>query len=86
MMEAVRLVRENGYSVAAAAKASGIPRMTLSNRLQKKDPMEDPKLGRPQELDKETEEAIVKCLTSSVVWLFFKTFAAHKGSACASPI
>jgi len=23
---------------------------------------------------------------SSVVWLFFKTFAAHKGSACASPI
>jgi hypothetical protein len=26
------------------------------------------------------------CSSSSVVWLFFKTFAAHKGSACASPI
>ncbi len=33
--------------------------MTLSNRLQRKDSLKDPKLGRLPELDQETEEAIV---------------------------
>jgi|LakMenEpi03Aug12_release.lakeMendotaPanAssembly.Ray.scaffolds.fasta_scaffold6100937_1 hypothetical protein len=32
MIEAVRLVREDGDSTASTAEASGNPRMTLSNR------------------------------------------------------
>ncbi len=47
-----------------AAKEAGVPRMTLGNRLKNyKNPMEEPKVGRPQELLPEEEEAIVKCLT-----------------------
>jgi transposase-like protein len=59
MEEAVKLVREEGMSISAAAKAAGVPRTTLTDRLGK---MEVPTLGRPQELPKAAERAIVKCL------------------------
>jgi hypothetical protein len=36
--------------------------MTLSDRLKTKKPSETPLLGRPIELEKEVEEAVVKCL------------------------
>jgi hypothetical protein len=36
--------------------------MTLSDRLAIKKPSETPLLGRPMELEKEVEEAVVKCL------------------------
>ncbi len=36
--------------------------MTLSDRMKKERPDERPALGRPQELDKTVEEALVKCL------------------------
>jgi transposase len=62
MQAAVHLVTVEGMTVTAAAKAAGVPRMTLSDRLRKDAPTEDPKLGRPQELPAAVEEAIVKCL------------------------
>lgn len=62
MDEAVRLVREEGVSVAKAAKSAGVPRMTLTDRLGKPEPTKTPTLGRPQELPKAAERAIVKCL------------------------
>jgi hypothetical protein len=37
--------------------------MTLNNRLQRKDSLEDPNLGRLQELDQATEEAFATWLT-----------------------
>jgi hypothetical protein len=36
--------------------------MTLSDRLRRLDPTEKPSIGRPQELSKKVEEALVKCL------------------------
>jgi hypothetical protein len=64
MEKAVRLVREDNWSIMAAVKEAGVPRMTLGDRLKNfKNPMEEPKVGRPQELLLEEEEAIVKCLT-----------------------
>ncbi len=62
MNMAVKLVREEGYSVAQAAKTAGVPRMTLNDRINKPDPDRVPKVGRPQELSPLEEEAIVKCL------------------------
>jgi transposase-like protein len=62
MEMAVKLVREEGYSVAQAAKTAGVPRMTLNDRINKPDPDKVPKVGRPQELSPVEEEAIVKCL------------------------
>jgi transposase-like protein len=63
MNEAVRLVREEGYSVAGAAEQLKVPRMTLTDRLKKySDPTKAPKVGRPQELSAEVEKAIVDCL------------------------
>jgi hypothetical protein len=68
MLEAIRLVRDDGFSVKKAAthinekKASPVPRMTLSDRLQKTNPGKKPKLGRPQQLSVQEEEALVKCL------------------------
>jgi hypothetical protein len=62
MAQAVRLVMEDGYSVAAAAKETGVPRMTLNDRMKTVKPVEDPKIGRPQEISKAAEKAIVDCL------------------------
>jgi hypothetical protein len=68
MVEAIRLVKEEEYSIKAAAalindrKKKEIPRMTLSNRLRRTEPGKMPKMGRPAELRKEVEEALVKCL------------------------
>jgi transposase-like protein len=63
MKEAVRLVKEEGYSVSAAATEMKVPRMTLNDRISKyPDPTKEPKVGRPQELTVEEEEAIVGCL------------------------
>jgi hypothetical protein len=66
--EAVRLVTEENYTIKAAAleinsmKKNIVPRMTLSDRLKSKFPDQAPALGRPQELSKAVEEALVKCL------------------------
>jgi hypothetical protein len=63
MLEAMRLVREEEYSMKAASKLinrvkkNEVPRITLSNRLKRPD--ENPPLGRPQELSREVEEALV---------------------------
>ena len=43
-------------------KKNEVPRMTLSDRLKTAAPAKTPVLGRPQELSKATEEALVKCL------------------------
>jgi hypothetical protein len=64
--EAIRLVREEEYSIAQASllinnvKKNVVPRMTLSDRL--KCSKEQPELGRPQELPRAVEEALVECL------------------------
>jgi transposase-like protein len=66
MAEAVRLVKEEDYSISAASvatnsvKKNAVPRMTLSDRLRMDKP--NPSLGRPQELSPEVEEALVQCL------------------------
>ncbi len=68
MAEAVRLVKEEDYSIQRAAKTTNryklnsVPRMTLANRLKLKDPYVKVALGRPQELSQEVEEALVKVL------------------------
>lgn len=68
MEEAIRLVVERNYTVKKASltinsrKLNVVPRMTLNDRMHKKSPQKQPKIGRPVELSKETEEAIVKCL------------------------
>jgi transposase-like protein len=68
MDEAVRLVLEEKYSIASAAKAlnsvkkNAVPRMTLNDRINTDRPTVQPKVGRPQELSPAVEEAIVKCL------------------------
>jgi hypothetical protein len=63
MDRAVRLVRDEGWCVVAAAKEAEVPRMTLSDRLKNyEDPTKLPAVGRPQELTRAEEEAIVKCL------------------------
>jgi hypothetical protein len=66
MKEAIRLVKEEEFSISQASlvinriKKNVVPRMTLSNRL--KEPQHTPALGRPQELPKAVEEALVECL------------------------
>lgn len=66
MQEAMRLVRDEGYSVNRASevindvKTNKVPRMTLSDRLKRPDVF--PPLGRPQELGPAVEEALVQCL------------------------
>lgn len=68
MLEAVRLVREEDYSIALAARAinmlkkNAVPRMTLSDRLTCEIPARQPALGRPQELSPAVEAALVKSL------------------------
>ncbi len=62
MDEALRLVMEEGYSVAAAARAAGVPRMILNDRVRSGQASEEPLIGQPQVLSKTVEEAIVKCL------------------------
>ena len=68
ILEAVRLVKEEDYSINKAAiiinskKKNEVLRMTLSNRLRNKEPDKKPKLGRPVELSEEVEKALVKCL------------------------
>jgi hypothetical protein len=68
LLEAIRLVSEEGFSIASAAnfvntvKTNKVPRMTLADRLTHEDPDLRPVLGRPQQLSTEVEEAIVKCL------------------------
>jgi len=68
MLEAIRLVREDEFSINAAskfingAKLNPVPRMTLSDRLKTQTPTAQPLLGRPQELPKKVEESIVSCL------------------------
>jgi hypothetical protein len=55
MLEAIRLVKEEQFSIKAAAvatntaKANVVPRMTLSDRLKKPQPDVRPILGWPQE-------------------------------------
>jgi hypothetical protein len=67
ILEAVRLVREENFSIAGAAqhvseaKPNTVPRMTLSDRLKKPVPDNKP-LGRPQELSPAAEEALIKCV------------------------
>ena len=69
MKEAVRLVQEDGYSMLRAAaatndiKKNAVPRITLLDWLHREEPMKEPALGRPQELSKAVEAALVKCLT-----------------------
>jgi len=66
MLEAMRLVREEELSIKAASKyinsvkKNEVPRMTLSDRLKR--PGENTPLGRPQELSRDVEEALVQCL------------------------
>lgn len=68
MVEAIRLVQEEDYSILRACKVTNtvkineVPRMTLSDRLKKENPTDKPSLGRPQELSEVVEEALVKCL------------------------
>lgn len=68
VVEALRLIREEGYSCVQAAlvlnsvKVNIVPRMTLNDRLKREEPAKQPKLGRPQELSKAVEQALVKCL------------------------
>ena len=56
MIEAVRLVKEEYYTIKRAAatinssKKNDVPRMTLSNRINNQDPARKPSLGRPVEL------------------------------------
>ena len=67
-MEAIRLVKEDGFSINKACSALNevkvnlVPRMTLSDRLKKDNPTTKPPLGRPQELSEAVELALVKCL------------------------
>ncbi len=55
MLEALRLVREEGFSKMKAAshinriKRNAVPRMTLCDRLRSDQPASKPNLGRPQE-------------------------------------
>ncbi len=68
MLEAIRLVREEGMSIKAASrmtnqvKKQAVPRSTIQDRLLTKNPLGQPSLGRPVELPEEVEKALVKCL------------------------
>lgn len=68
MLEAVRLVSEENFTIKAAALATNnnklhaVPRMTLSNRLSRTAPDVTPALGRPVELSCEVEQALVDSL------------------------
>lgn len=65
MNEAIRLVKDEEWSAAQAClvinsvKKNVVPRMTLNDRLKT---MDNPALGRPQELSRVVEEALVDCL------------------------
>jgi hypothetical protein len=68
MVEAVRLVTAEEYSIKRAAlhtndvKLNIVPRMTLSDRLSRKKPEEKPDMGWPTELSAGIEEGLVVCL------------------------
>lgn len=68
MAEAVRLVKEEGYCIKAAAletnraKKNCVPRMTLSDRMKQPDPLKNQPLGRRQELSAVVENTLVDCL------------------------
>lgn len=68
MLEAMHLVVEKKYSIKKAAKTLTdvkkhvVPRTTLNDRLLKDDPPALPAFGRPVELPKPVEKAIVDCL------------------------
>jgi hypothetical protein len=68
ILEAVRLVEKEEFCIKAAAmeinsvKTNAVPRTTLSDRLKKETPALAPALGRPVVLQREAEEALVKCL------------------------
>ena len=68
IIEGIRLVKEEEFSVKTAAghvndvRLNIVPRMTLADRLRRANPSEKPTLGRPIELADEVEEALVKCL------------------------
>ena len=69
LCEAIRLVREEEYSILRASevvndiKKNPVPRMTLSDRLKRAEGQEEEvALGRPQELSPATEMAIVQSM------------------------
>ncbi len=68
IVEAIRLVREEDFSIAASAAATNkvklhvVPRMTLSDCLWRETPQKKPALGRPIELSPAVEATLVKCL------------------------
>jgi len=68
MIEAMRLVVEDDLSIKQAAKTinevkkNNVLRTTLNDRLLRDDPPALPALGRPVELSKEVERALVDCL------------------------
>ncbi|MBM3938750.1 MAG: hypothetical protein FJ333_08900 [Sphingomonadales bacterium] len=72
----MRLVQLEDYSIKRAAleinsrKENVVPRMTLSDRLKRREPTKDVKLGRPQELNEEVEQALVKCLVKCAEFNF----------------
>jgi hypothetical protein len=68
LQEAIRLVREEDCSVAKASllvnnvKLNPVPKMTLSDRLERPNFCRLSSLGRPQELSPAVEEALVQCV------------------------
>lgn len=62
MLEAICLVKEEGLPFLRAAKLTGVPRQSIVDRTKREKPASQPKLGRPQELLKHVELALVKCL------------------------
>ncbi len=68
MLEAIRLVQEEGYSIKQAAqttnsrKTKAVPCTTLNDRVWAGDKGEIPAMGRPVEIPKAVEAALVKCL------------------------
>jgi hypothetical protein len=68
MDEAVRLVIQEGYSVAKTAKTinstkkNAVPRMTLNDCVNTDKPAVHPKVGRLQELSPAVKEVIVNFL------------------------
>ena len=59
MLNAHEVVNINNVSISAAAKEYGVPRVTLSDRVKGKVPM-DAKMGRPSVLGDDHEAALVR--------------------------
>lgn len=55
----VKLVREQNFTIYAASKATGVPWSTLKDYLNRVNPEEMPKLGRPFALSSEMEQKIL---------------------------